>query len=56
MMMPSRRELLQRTGIGFGAIGLASLLGDTGALTAHAADSINPLEPKLPTSPPKRNG
>jgi len=48
MMMPSRRELLQRTGIGFGAIGLASLLGDTGALTAHAADSINPLEPKLP--------
>jgi len=40
----TRRELLTRSGMGFGALGLAGVMGDAGALTA----SLNPLEPKKP--------
>ena len=48
----SRRELLSRCGMGFGALGLAALLGDAGLLTGvargqAAADAINPLAPRL---------
>jgi hypothetical protein len=58
----TRRELLCRTGMGFGAMALGSLLAETGFLGAgvHAADQkggalassavgpVNPLRPKLP--------
>src|SRR5687767_13943099 len=37
--LPSRRELLQRSGLGLGALGLAGLLGDT-------ATAAGPLAPK----------
>ncbi len=43
----TRRELLQRTGMGMGAVALAGLLGDTSALQADmSASSVNPLAPK----------
>ena len=42
----SRRELLQRSGLGLGALGLAGLLGDTGSATAGS-----PLAPKAPHFP-----
>src|SRR5689334_19831553 len=55
----SRRQLLQRCGMGMGSLGLAGLLGSTGLLTATArgqdlasaaasAASTNPLAPKMP--------
>ncbi len=51
----SRREMLCRSGMGFGSLALAQLLGESGWLTssARAADTtqplaINPLTPKLP--------
>ena len=46
-MILSRRELLQRSGLGLGALGLAGVLADTG----HAAGS--PLAPKAPHFPGK---
>lgn len=51
----TRRELLRRSGMGFGAIGLAGLLGDVGLLNqADAAESYrNPLAPKPPQFPAK---
>jgi hypothetical protein len=42
----TRRELLQRSGLGFGALGLAGLLGDTGT-------AAGPLAPKAPHFPGK---
>jgi hypothetical protein len=54
----SRRDLLKRTGIGFGALALGQLLGEHGLLgagvtnAAHAA-SLNPLAPKSPHFPAK---
>src|SRR5262245_22043110 len=50
----TRRELLQRATIGFGMLGLASLLGTEGLLgsPASAAEAyINPLTPKQPHFP-----
>src|SRR5262245_48454534 len=51
----TRRQFLRRCGMGMGALSLASLLGETGILlpSAHAADSVNPLTPKLPHFPPR---
>ncbi len=51
----SRREMLGRCGLGFGAVALADLLGQAGLLsaTANAAQGINPLLPKLPPLPAK---
>ena len=46
-MLFSRRELLQRSGLGLGALGLAGVLADAG----HAAES--PLAPKAPHFPGK---
>ncbi len=41
--------MLRQCGMGFGALGLAQLLGQSGLLeTAAAADSVNPLAPKRP--------
>jgi hypothetical protein len=47
----SRRSLLTRTGLGLGALGLASVLGDDGRLLAK--DETNPLAPKQPHFKPK---
>ncbi|HEV3418064.1 MAG TPA: DUF1501 domain-containing protein [Pirellulales bacterium] len=49
----SRRELLCRCGMGFGAVALADLMGQAGLLAnqAMAAEGINPLLPKLPPMP-----
>ena len=51
----SRRDLLCRSGMGFGALGLAGLLGDVGLLkNASAAEGYrNPLAPKQPHFPAK---
>src|SRR5580704_16332063 len=50
----TRRELLQRTGMGMGAVALAGMLGDTGVLQANTgSSSVNPLAPKAPPFPAK---
>ena len=51
----SRRELLCRCGMGFGALALADLMGQAGLLstTAMAAQGINPLLPKTSPLPAK---
>jgi hypothetical protein len=49
-----RRELLSRSGLGFGSLGLASLLNDDGLLSSEARATetpINPLAPKQPHFP-----
>lgn len=45
----TRRDFLQRTGLGFGAAGLASLLGST--QSAFGASALNPMTPKQPHFP-----
>src|SRR4051794_8484964 len=50
----TRRQFLRRCGMGMGALSLAAVLGETGILLpARAADSVNPLSPKLPQFPAK---
>jgi hypothetical protein len=51
----TRREFLCRSGMGFGALALAGVMGEAGMLSvAHAADpSLNPLTPKQPHFPGK---
>ncbi|MBA4187482.1 MAG: DUF1501 domain-containing protein [Planctomycetaceae bacterium] len=51
----SRRELLNRCGVGMGMLGLTQLMGQSGLLTTHAkaADGLNPLAPKQPHFPAK---
>jgi len=45
----TRRELLNRVGVGFGTVGLAALLGDTGELAAAPPDlARSPLTPRKP--------
>ncbi len=44
----NRREMLRRTGAGFGMLGLSTLLSDQAA-----ADSTNPLAPKAPHFAPR---
>src|SRR5215216_7031496 len=55
MFPVSRREMLTRSGVGMGLLGLTQLLGDGGLLTAHAKDAspINPLTPRAPHFPAK---
>jgi len=50
----TRRQFLQRAGMGFGALGLAALMGD-GLLSipVAAAEAMNPLSPKAPHFPAK---
>jgi hypothetical protein len=48
----SRRELLARSGVGFGLLGLAGVLGDAG-FTQGAGPAIDPLAPKKPPFPAK---
>jgi hypothetical protein len=47
----SRRDLLRRCGLGFGALGLANLMNQAGLLAAEPA--LNPLAPKEPHFAPK---
>ena len=50
----TRRQMLQRCGMGLGALGLASLLGDAGLLTpaaARGAEFASPLAPRFPHYP-----
>jgi Protein of unknown function (DUF1501) len=51
----TRRQFLRRAGMGFGALSLASLLGENffGNSTAHASDALNPLAPRSPHFPAK---
>ncbi len=51
----TRREMLQRTGMGMGAVALTALLGETQGLNAATlgAVSTNPMAPKLPPLPAK---
>ena len=51
----SRRDMLNRCGVGMGMLGLQALLGDSGLLAAEAkpGDGTNPLAPKLPHFAPK---
>src|SRR5947209_7189077 len=49
----TRRELLTRSGMGFAALGLASLMGSEGLLSAAADVRTNPLAPKRPHFPAK---
>jgi hypothetical protein len=48
----TRREVLQRSGLGLGALGLAGLLCDCGDV-ASAADVASPLAPRKPHFPGK---
>ena len=50
----SRRQMLSRCGVGFGALGLAGIMGDAGLLTpapATAAELTHPLAPRFPQFP-----
>ncbi len=49
----SRRQFLQRTGIGFGALGLGALLSQLAGTPAAQAAALNPLAPKRPPLPAK---
>ncbi len=50
----TRREMLSRSGMGMGAVALASLLGRAGHLQAASnVSAINPLAPKKPPLPAK---
>src|SRR5688572_23099351 len=50
----TRRQFLQRAGMGFGALGLGALLGEGLLLpTAHANAAANPLAPRSPHFPAK---
>jgi hypothetical protein len=50
----SRREMLRRTGVGFGTLGLAQMLGGAGLLEQVArGDAVNPLAPRSPHFPAK---
>ena len=44
----SRRELLSRSGLGLGALGLGSLLTDAGAAQGAGADPLAPRQPHFP--------
>jgi len=44
----TRRQMLLRSGMGFGAIGLASVLGESGHVSQAAEESKGPLAPRAP--------
>ena len=49
----TRREFLNRCGMGMGALGLTGLLGTSLTNSADAAEMISPLVPDQPHFPPK---
>src|ERR1700691_4665055 len=51
----SRRQFLSRVGMGFGALGLASLLSQDSIFGADLDTTASPLSPKLPPLPCKAN-
>ena len=42
----TRRQFLNRFGMGFGALSLGAVLGQTSTGSAHAAASLSPLTPR----------
>ncbi len=52
LQSPTRRDLLRRTGMGFGTLGLASVMRDAGLLAAERVD-LQPNAPKTPHFQPK---
>jgi hypothetical protein len=49
----TRRQFLQRAGMGLGMLGLATLLGEEGFNTTAKAEEIATLTPKTPPLPAK---
>jgi hypothetical protein len=49
----TRRELLRRSGMGFGSLALGGLLAEAGLLPATTARAASPLAPKAPHFAPK---
>ncbi len=52
----TRRDMLSRCGMGFGALALADLMKQTGLMdqtAAQAANYVSPLAPKQPHFPAK---
>src|SRR5579883_1563851 len=49
----TRREMLERCGMGMGAVALTALLGETGALEVAPTAGANPMAPKKPPLPAK---
>src|SRR5688500_4102899 len=47
-LLLNRRDLLRRCGMGMGAVTLATLLGDVGALSPALADGGDPVSPLAP--------
>jgi uncharacterized protein (DUF1501 family) len=52
-LLPSRREMLRRAGLGFGTWALLDLLTRDGRLPAAEARPDNPLAAKAPPAPPR---
>jgi hypothetical protein len=52
-ILTTRRDFLRRGGAGFGALALASILGDQGVMAAlgNPGTAINPLQPRVPHLP-----
>jgi hypothetical protein len=53
ILAPTRRELLHRAGVGFGALALSAILGESDRAVAAGIDGPNPLLPKKPQFAPK---
>jgi hypothetical protein len=51
--LSSRRHFLSRLGMGFGALGLASLLREDSLFGADSEAGLSPLSPKIPPLPAK---
>src|SRR5580692_9620751 len=51
--LSSRRQFLSRVGMGFGALGLASLLREDTLFGADTDANLSPLAPKIPPFPAK---
>src|ERR1039458_8972835 len=49
----SRRQFLSRVGMGFGALGLASVLSEDSLFGADIESAAGPLSPKMPPFPVK---
>ena len=52
-ILTNRRDFLRRGGAGFGALALASIMGNSNVLAAlgNKGTAINPLQPRLPHLP-----
>ena len=50
---PTRRQLLEKAGMGFAMLGFGQMLAENGLLAGDGKGS-HPLAPKAPHSPPSR--